>query len=107
MCAIGWRDAGGRWCDVCCAGMAGGDHMALAMITHEEIERCEVQDVLCHRWPDVVVKSLEQEVPTVAMTADDAVDLGSHRRGVEPLRIAVMPQHDRQIALPVIEPMPV
>jgi hypothetical protein len=41
------------------------------------------------------------------MIAKDAADLGQHRRGVEPLRIVVMPQHDRQLASPVIEPMPV
>jgi hypothetical protein len=33
------------------------------------------------------VKGLEQEEPDVAMTADDAADLGRCRRGVEPLRI--------------------
>ena len=76
--------------------------MALAMITHEGVDRCEVQNVLCHRWPDVVVKELAEEEPAWAMTADDAVDLGSHRRGVEPLRIVVMPQHDRRVAAPVV-----
>ena len=36
-----------------------------------------------------------------------AADRSGSRRGVEPLRIVIMPQHDRQIASPVIEPMPV
>jgi hypothetical protein len=58
--------------------------------------------------PEVVVKGLEQEVPTWAMTAEDAAALGRCRRGVEPLRIVVMPQYDRQtITAPVVEPMPV
>ena len=83
--------------------MAGGDGMALVLIVHEGMDRREVQDVLCHRWPDVV----EQEEPTVAMTAEDAADLGQRRRGVEPMRVVILPQHDRQIASPVIEPMPV
>jgi hypothetical protein len=96
-----------RWRDVCCAGMAGGDHTALVMITHEGIDRREVQDVLCHRWPDVMVKSLGHEEPTVAMAAEDAADLGRCRRGVEPLRIVVMPQHDRQVASPHVEALPV
>ena len=60
---------GNRWRDVCCTGMAGGDHTALVMITHENVDRSEVVDVLRRRWPEVVVKSLEQEEPTVAMTA--------------------------------------
>ena len=70
--------------------------MALVMVTHEGIDRHEVEAVLRRRWPDVVVKELEQEEPTVAMSPEDAADLGRCRRGVEPLRIVVMPQHDRQ-----------
>jgi hypothetical protein len=95
-----------RWREACCAGMAGGDHAALVMITHEGIDRHEVEDVLHRRWPDAVVKELEQEKPTVAMTADVAADLGRCRRGIEPLRIVVMPQHDREaITSTVIQPM--
>jgi hypothetical protein len=95
------------WRDVCCTGMVGGDHTAMVMITHENVDRGEVVDVLRRRWPEVVVKELEQEQPAVAMTADVAADLGRHRRGVEPLRIVIMPQHDRQITAPSVEPMPV
>src|SRR5450631_4169228 len=54
-----------RWRDVCCTGMAGGDHTALVMITHDGVDRHEVEDVLHRRWPDVVVKGLEQEQPAV------------------------------------------
>ena len=64
--------------------------------------------VLRRRWPDVVLKDLAQEEPAWAMTADDAADLGRCRRGVEPLRIVIMPQHDRPaITLLIVEPMPV
>jgi hypothetical protein len=96
-----------RWREVCFSGMAGGHHMALVMITHEGIDRWEVQDLLRHRWPDLVMKSLEHEEPTWAMTADDAADLGRCRRGVEPLRIVIMPQFDRKVASPIVEPLPV
>ena len=37
----------------------------------------------------------------MAMSPGDAADLGRCRRGVEPLRIVIMPQHDRQVASPV------
>src|ERR1700733_6963244 len=50
-----------RWRDVSLAGMVGGDHTALVLVTHEGVNQREVQDVLHHRWPDVVVKSLERE----------------------------------------------
>ena len=97
-----------RWRDVCCAGMVGGDHIALVLISHEGIDRPEVQDVLHSRWPDASVKELEREEPTWVMTAEDAADLGRCHRGVEPLRIVIMPQRDRQaITPPAAEPMPV
>jgi hypothetical protein len=97
-----------RWREVCFAGVAGGDHRAIVLVSHEGIDRREVQDVLGRRWPEVVVKTLEQEQPVVAMTAENAVDLGRCRRGIEPLRIVVMPQQDRQATTsPVMEPMPV
>jgi hypothetical protein len=80
---------------------------ALVMVTHG-VDRSEVMDVLRRRWPDLVLKSLEQEEPAVAMTAEDAADLGRCRRSVEPLGIVTMPQHDRQpTASSLIEPMPV
>ena len=92
---------------VCCAVMVGGDGTAMVLVSHDGVDRCEVEDVLRRRWPDVVVKGLEQEQPAVAMSPNDAADLGRCRRGVEPLRIVVMPQHDRQIAVPEVEPMPI
>jgi hypothetical protein len=96
-----------RWHEVSFAGMAGGDGRALVMIAHEGIDRWEVQDVLRRRWPDVLMKALEQEQPAVTMLPGDAADLGRCRRGIEPLRLVIMPQHERKIASPVIEPMPV
>ena len=80
-------------------------------ISHQGIDRRELLDVLRRRWPDVVVKGLEHEEPTWEMTAQDAADLGTRRRGVEPLRILVMPQKISRVtvaSVPVIlEPMPV
>ena len=69
-CGAGLRDVrdrmarrSRRWRDVCFAGMAGGDHMALVLVSHEGIDRREVQDVLRRRWPDVVVKSWSRSNP--------------------------------------------
>ncbi len=49
----------------------------MVMITHEDIERCEVLDILRQRWPDILVKSLEHEEPAWAMSPGDAADLGT------------------------------
>jgi hypothetical protein len=91
--------------------LIGGDHRALVLISHEGVDRREVLDVLRRRWPDVVLKDLEHEEPPWEMTATDAAELGSRRRGVEPLRIVVMPQKITRVAIapaPVmVEPMPV
>lgn len=65
--------------------------------------------MLRRRWPDVVVKGLEQEKPAWMMIAVDAAGLGSRRRKAEPLRIVVMPQKITRVIValtPVIEPMP-
>ena len=41
----------------------------------------------------------------MAVTTEDAADLGRCRRGIEPLRVVVMPQYDRQVASAGVEPM--
>jgi hypothetical protein len=78
---------------------ASGDHRALVLISHQGIDRRELQYVLCRRWPDVVLKGLEREEPTWAMTPDDAADLGRRRRGVEPLRIMVIAQRITRVTV--------
>jgi hypothetical protein len=45
------------------------------------------QQIIVAQWPDVVVKSVEQEQPAVTMTADVAADLGRCCRGVEPMAL--------------------
>jgi hypothetical protein len=88
----------------------GGDHKALLIISHQGVDRRDVLQVLGRRWRSVALMDLAQEEPTWTMTADDAAELGSRRRGVEPLRVLVLPQKITRVAIapaPVIEPMPV
>jgi hypothetical protein len=95
------------WRDVGFAGIGGGDHTAMVLVSHQGVDRHEVEDVLRRRWTDVLVKEPEQEAPAVAMLAGDAADLGRCRRGIEPLRVVIMPQQDQQpTTSPVIQPMP-
>ena len=98
------------WRTVSFAGIIGGDHTALVMVSQQGVDRREMLDVLSWRWPDVVLKDLEHEEPTWKMTPDDAAELGRRRRGVEPLRILVMPQKITRVTVApaaMIEPMPV
>jgi hypothetical protein len=76
--------------------MVGGDGKALILVEHESVDRREVLMVLRRRWPELVLKNLDNEAPTPTMLVDDAADLAGFRRGVEPLRIVVLPQRDRQ-----------
>ena len=67
-------------------------------------------DALRRRWPEVVLKNLENEEPVWAMTPEDAADLGRLRRGVEPLRILVIAQRVTRVTVvpaATIQPMPV
>ncbi len=92
------------------AGLVGGDHRALLLISHDGVDRRELLEVLRRRWPEVVLKDLEHEEPAWTMTPYNAADLGTRRRGVEPLRILVMPQKITRVAVvPAREigPMPV
>ena len=49
------------WRDVGFAGMAGGDGAALVMVTHEDVDRHEVEAVLRRRWPDVAIEGVGAE----------------------------------------------
>ena len=88
--------------------MIGGDHTALVLISHQEsivamCWMCSTHD------GQMRGEGLAQEEPTWTMTPDEAAELGSRRRGVEPLRIVVMPQRVQQVTVApqFIEPMPV
>ena len=86
-----------EWRDVRFAGITGGDRRIMVTVSHLGIDRCEVQDVLQRRWPDAVIKRLGQEEPASKMLPAEAAELGRCRRGVEPLRVVVMPQNEKLI----------
>ena len=103
-------DAGRQWRTVAFAGLMGGNHIAMVMVSYQGIDRREVLDVIHRRWPDVALKDLEAEEPVWELTPYQAADLGSRHRGAEPLRMVVMPQRVQRTVVapaPEIEPMPV
>jgi hypothetical protein len=96
------------WRNVRFAGIVGGDRRAMVLVSHEGINRSEVQDVLRRRWPDVLIKKRGQEEPTWEMLPGDAAQLGRSRRGVEPLRVVIMPQQEHEVTTSsVIDSIPV
>ena len=105
-----------RWRSVAMAGMAFGNSTALLLIRHPVVALAEVGDVITRRWPDAVIRQGISASPCWAMSVEDAVELGCARRGVEPLRVVVLPQRAslagcdqvlREFAAADLEPMPV
>lgn len=80
------------WGSVALAGMATGDGAALLLINHTGIPRAELTAVLRKRWPEVAVVDADAPEPSWSMSTEDAAELARIRRGVEPLRIVVLPQ---------------
>jgi hypothetical protein len=71
--------------------MATGDS-AYVLVSHPGIERSEVADTLRKRWPAAVLQGVGAVEPSWMMATEDAAELARVRRGVEPLRIVVLPQ---------------
>lgn len=72
--------------------MTSANGAALLLIRHPALTRAEVADVLRRRWPDLTFSNVGTVPPTWEMTVEDAVELACARRGVEPLRVVVLPQ---------------
>lgn len=106
------------WRGVAVAGMATGDGAAFVLVSHPGLVRSEVVGILLKRWPTaVVVGEVDAVEPSWSMSTEDAAALARLRRGVEPLRIVVLPQSAAEATaldlsgvnrLPVaVEPMPI
>ena len=90
-----WRDQRARrcrsWRDVAFAGFAGTDH-AVLMVVHPGVDLLEVQANLERRWRGAVVRASTAACPTVSLSLEDEIRLATRRRGIQPMRIMVMPQ---------------
>ena len=105
------------WSGVAFAGMATGDGTAFVLVSHPGIARSEVPDILRKRWPVAVLQDVGAAEPSWSMSTEDAAELARIRRGVEPLRLVVLPQRAAEgkgrsraetVAAPVwLEPMPI
>jgi hypothetical protein len=102
-----------RWCGVAMAGMVASGDVAFVLIQHADMARSEVGGILRGRWPRAVISNPDASPPSWRFSAPDAAELARIGRGVEPLRIVVLPQRiadgcpHRTSAPPVtIEPLP-
>jgi hypothetical protein len=100
-----------RWQAAAMAGMALGG-TALILIRHPGTTRREITSVLCRKWADAIVRDVGSMAPFWRMPVPDAVEIAHARRGVEPLRMVVLPQkihrqHSRGYQPLPVEPMPI
>jgi hypothetical protein len=70
---------------------AGADR-TLILIQHAGIPRAALRCTLQRRWPQVALHDPAHTEPNSWLNVADAADLARRRRGIEPLRIVVMPQ---------------
>lgn len=105
------------WRGVALAGMATGDGVVFMLVSHPGTARSEVAATLRKRWPAAVFQDVGAAEPRWSMPTEDAAELARVRRGVEPLRIVVLPQRAAEATaldmigvnrvLVAVEPMPV
>jgi hypothetical protein len=100
------------WRRVAMAGMALGEGAAWLLIRHPGITRHAVTDLLCRRWPNAAIRDASTVSPPWRMSVEVAIELARIRRGVEPLRVVVLPQRvcEREGSThkyPCAEPMPI
>jgi hypothetical protein len=81
-----------RWGAVGMAGLLMDGDRALLLVQHHGIGRPLLWSVLERRWPNVLLTDPGSIEPTSAMPVGDAAALACRRRGLEPIRIIVLPQ---------------
>jgi hypothetical protein len=98
-----------HWSQVAVAGIASGTGSALLLVQHPRVTRRKIADAICTRWGGSVLACAQPIYPTWVMPPKQVVELALARRGIEPLRIVVMPQRAVSKAIvprSEIEPMP-
>ena len=72
------------------------------------VDRAEFVKAVQRRWAGATVTDLTDQAPSSEMTLRDAIELAALRRGIEPLRLLVLPQRDPILpTMTIIDPMPV
>jgi hypothetical protein len=72
--------------------MVGADGTAMVLVRHPHIPRAEVAEILGRRWPEAIIGEVAAVLPNSEFTVEDAVEFARLRRGIEPLRVIVLPQ---------------
>lgn len=91
--------------------MVTAEGRAVVLLHHPALMAACVLRVLQRRWPSIRAEGVTVSTPCFEWAAEDAAALALCRRGVEPLRIVVLPQRarppaDARVASADREPMP-
>lgn len=100
-----------RWSSVAIVGLVDPDRVAHLLVVHPHLSAGQVERMLRRRWPKLMAPGRLEPPTAMRFTPEDAAYLLRLRRGVEPLRIAVMAQRRESVAKnneapPAREPMP-
>ncbi|MCU1326779.1 MAG: hypothetical protein JWN34_2149 [Bryobacterales bacterium] len=96
------------WRQVAFMGLAQGSGTALMVIEHPGLCRASLVAVLRKRWPTLQAQDVKSQSPLIHLPTELAADLARQCRGIEPIRIVIMPQALKAgPAEPELEPMPV
>jgi hypothetical protein len=100
-----------RWRSVSMAGVVDCSGRALVLVRHPSLPPDAVASRMARRWPSASLHPPGSLAPRFDLTVPLAVALAAKRRGVQPLRIVIMPQRPPGVAeVPVRrcdrEPMP-
>jgi len=97
-----------RWRSVAFAGLVSANNRALIMVSHKDITRRELHALLEQHLGPVSLSDLGEATPSTMFPASVASSIAHARRGVEPLRVIILPQrlftHDTSRYL---DPLPV
>ena len=98
----------GRWRGVCLSGLVTSHGTAMVVFDRGTVDRAEFVKAVQRRWAGATVTDLTDQAPSSEMTLRDAIELAALRRGIEPLRLLVLPQRDPILpTMTIIDPMPV
>ena len=88
------------------AGLLSGSDLIL-LVQHRGIFREALWDVLETRFPEAIITTPGVIEPSSAMSVEVAAALARRRRGIEPMRIVILPQWVASVREDWAEPMPI
>lgn len=94
-----------RWAGLAIAGMVDSTGSALLLVRHPDLSQAAVARAIARRWPGArcCAPDPAMALPDFDFCPEAAATLACARRGVEPLRVVIMPRMEKRSATPPAE----